>query len=130
MRRDGSGELPLPIDHSRIMDGFQELARHASYVAFETFCGICDIAILATAFDQKHLLEAKGVPVKALRRGALFCRSCRTRRARIRELRKRTPRRDTEEFVELRGLEAEEAEARRTAGRRYETARWPYGFPV
>jgi hypothetical protein len=74
------------------------------------------------------MLEVNRVPVKMLQRGAVFCEPCRVRRSRIKALRKEHPQRQGQSGVEeLDRLEAEEADAQRGAGRKYEKASWPYG---
>jgi len=115
------------IDHDRVMDGHGQLLGYTSYVAFETYCGICDAPFLLTAADQKRLLEKRGVPVKMLRRGAAFCAACAKRRGRINYLKR------GQRFLEVEGgreelaqLEAEERADRAGSSGRYESAAWPY----
>jgi hypothetical protein len=66
-------EPPLPIDHTKIMDGFSQLRAFTIYEPLNTFCGICDDPIILSPQEQKYLLEVKGVPVKFLQRGAAYC---------------------------------------------------------
>ncbi len=81
-------EERLPIDHTKIMDGFGQLSRSKYYQAFYTNCGICNEKTFVTAKTQKYILEVKIIPVKMLQRGAVFCKSCTKRRGRINYLKK------------------------------------------
>lgn len=115
------------INHNEIIDGFSELQDHKNYLSFNSYCGICDDKILVTPENQKYLLEEKKVPVKMLKRGALFCNSCSKRRARINYLRKGN------QFLEekngranLNELEKEENELERMSKSLYLSAEWPY----
>jgi hypothetical protein len=120
-------EGPVPIDHTRITDGFAELESHQFYQPLVTYCGICDHPITLSPLEQKYLLEQASVPVKMLRRGAAYCPECARRRARIKALRSgerwRTEHGGKEE---LSRLTAEETELKTKSAHRYLRADWPY----
>lgn len=117
----------LPIDHRQLIDGFAELQHHVNYQAYRSFCGICDSQILVTAAIQKHLLEKKKIPVKFLRRGAVYCQTCKDRRVRINFLRKGDHFRAVEGGLdELKRLQAEELEEERKSKQRFHSDEWPY----
>ena len=121
------GEGLVPIEHARITDGFAELESHQYYRPLATYCGICDGPITVSALEQKYLLERGSVPVKRLRRGAVFCPECAKRRARIKALRSgdrwRTVPGGKEELSQL---TAEEARLQAQSVHRYLHAEWPY----
>jgi hypothetical protein len=71
------------IDHTKLIDGFEELTKHRYYLPFQTFCGICDRLFELSPRVQKYMLEVRGIPVKMLQRGAVYCVKCRRRRSRI-----------------------------------------------
>ena len=119
----------MRIIHSKIMDGFGELARHKFYKSFRSHCGICDREIQVTPSVQKWLLEKKGLPVKMLRRGAVFCEACTRRRARIKYLRKNDNGKGIENgdgVQELEELSWQEACLEAESESLYENAHWPY----
>lgn len=123
------GQVLYPICHAQLIDGFGELKSHSRYLAFETFCAICDEPFTLHPGAQKYLLEVKQIPVKMLRRGAVFCVRCRKRRTRINWLhhhdRWRTVLNGAEERARLREEERQLAE---TSRQRYVGAIWPYAM--
>jgi hypothetical protein len=126
--RDTAAEA-VPIDHGKLIDGFGELWGYATYRPFDTFCGICDAPVILTPGEQKYLLEVKRVPVKMLQRGAVYCASCRSRRARMNELKRidgtKTAPDVRAELAQLRSLEDD---SRRLSHSRFERAAWPYPY--
>jgi hypothetical protein len=115
------------IDHPKITDGFNELTAHRVYRPIETFCGICDVPIVVSPLEQKYLLEAKGVPVKGLRAGAVFCQSCAARRSRINYLTRGDRwRQEPNGASELDNLRSAERDAQARSLRRFRQAEWPY----
>lgn len=131
MTRDARQEPLIPIDHARIVDSQAQLVGFPNYVPFDTYCGICDSKCHVTPRTQKYILEVRRVPVSALRQGAVFCESCRARRARIQALRRNDRWRTVEDGAsELSRLEAEEAVARQNSKAQYTVGNWPYGHAV
>ncbi|MBK7908303.1 MAG: hypothetical protein IPJ78_17320 [Gemmatimonadetes bacterium] len=115
------------IDHAKITDGFGQLVGFVAYLAFESFCGICDDPIEVSAAEQKFLLEVKQVPVKMLLRGATFCARCRTRRAKINQLAQGERWRTIEGAgEELERLRAEESALMLESRNRSPGTKWPY----
>ena len=57
MTNDASTEVL--IEHNKVIDGFAELAKHRRYLAFDTFCGICDAPVTISPRTQKYMLEVK-----------------------------------------------------------------------
>jgi hypothetical protein len=82
----GSEHPPVPIDHSKLCDGFAQLAFSKFYRDRDATCGVCRADFLLDARAQKEILERNGVPLKMLDRGAAFCPSCLPRRRRLNEL--------------------------------------------
>lgn len=118
----------VQIDHARIVDGFGEMRAHSVYRPLRTYCGVCDSQVELSPATQKYMLEVVGVPVKMLRRGAVFCVPCRKRRSRITWLESGDRWRGCPEWQsELRLLRSEERTLKAQSERRYETAPWPYG---
>ena len=114
-------------DHSIIIDGFAELINYKNYQPFSSFCGICDDQIIVTSAVQKHLIETKKVPVKMLKRGAIFCTTCKERRARINYLRKGNKFLEEENGrAELIDLEKEEQELKGNSTGLFSSSTWPY----
>jgi hypothetical protein len=117
----------LPINHSIIIDGFAELKTHINYLPFDSFCGICDKNMLVTAAVQKHVVEVRQVPVKMMKRGALFCESCSKRRGRINFLKNGNKFLEEENGkAELIDIEKEEKELQSQSKGLYSAADWPY----
>jgi len=115
------------IEHGKVIDGFAELEKHSHYIAFDTFCGICDAPVSVSPELQKYLLEAKAIPVKMLRRGAVYCDKCRQRRSRINLLRSGDKWRMVQNGKdELEDLLAEERNLKSRSNHLYEGAMWPY----
>jgi hypothetical protein len=69
---------PTWIDHSKIIDGFDEMRGKTHCENFEATCGRCGTEFVFTAADQKYVHEVRGVPIKHARRGAAFCKACAT----------------------------------------------------
>jgi len=115
------------IEHDKIIDGFAELNNHKDYIEFYANCGICSTAICVTPEIQKYVLEIKGVPVKMMKRGALFCDNCRKRRARINYLKKGNKFIEVENGkIELKNLQEEERNVRWNSGANGNSYDWPY----
>lgn len=129
MMRDAAAEVL--IEHNKLIDGFAELTKHRCYLSFDTFCGICDAAVTVSPRTQKYMLEVKSIPVKMLRRGAVYCVKCRQRRSRINWLKRgdrwRAERNGKEE---LKDLLSEEQNLKNRSKRLYENAQWPYESKV
>lgn len=118
---------PLLIDHSSIIDGFGELTEHKQYKPFNSYCGICDQNVYVTSAIQKYIVEINKVPVKMLRRGAIFCENCKTRRAKINYLKNGNKYLEVEEGkTELINLRKEEQEIKSQSKGLYESGEWPY----
>jgi hypothetical protein len=77
-----ANRVRVPIDHSRLIDGFAELRGRTHYEDESLQCGDCGRAFVFTAAAQKYVFEVRGVPVKMRNRGAAFCDACRDVRAR------------------------------------------------
>jgi hypothetical protein len=119
--------VTFPISHHKLIDGFGELAASSVYLPFETFCGICDAPFVVHPRIQKYMLEVRQIPVKMLRRGAVFCLACRRRRSRLNWLRHHDRWRSTPGGADERDrLRSEENSALAQSRRLYETAPWPY----
>lgn len=117
----------LPINHQKIIDGFNQLAEHINYLPFESFCGICDDDIFVTAKKQQYILEEKRVPVKMLMRGAILCKKCAKRRAKMHFLRKGNHWTEIENGKELlQELEDEERLLQTNSKSSYLTVKWSY----
>ncbi|MFO0570315.1 MAG: hypothetical protein U0263_32030 [Polyangiaceae bacterium] len=115
------------IDHDKLIDGYGDLTAYTVYESFDTYCGICDAPTRVTAAEQKYLLEINGVPVKMLRGGAIYCRSCAERRARIKALKYIDGTATTSDVrKELALLRADEEHLRSRSERRYLNVSWPY----
>jgi hypothetical protein len=115
------------ISHHKLIDGFGELSSSSVYGPYETFCGICDARCVLQPRIQKYMLEIQRVPVKMLRRGAVFCLHCRKRRSRLNWLHHHDRWRNVPNGAEERDrLRAEERDAMALSKRRYENATWPY----
>ncbi|MDF1699242.1 MAG: hypothetical protein P1U56_25530 [Saprospiraceae bacterium] len=115
------------IEHDKIIDGFAELYHHKKYIEFHSNCGICSTKICVTPRTQKYVLEVKGVPVKMMKRGALFCENCRKRRARINYLKKGNKFIEVENGkAELKSLRDEEYNLKWSSGGNDKTYDWPY----
>jgi len=115
------------IEHDKIIDGFAELTHHTNYIEFHVNCGICSIKICATPEIQKYVLEVKGVPVKMMKRGALFCENCSKRRARINYLKKGNKFIEVENGkTELKNLQDEENKFEWNSGASDKPYDWPY----
>ena len=120
-------DLDVPIDHTKVTDGFGQLRGHGVYVPFATYCGICDDPVVLSPREQKYLLEVKGVPVKFLQRGAAYCQRCAKRRARINFLARGDRwRQEPDGAAELEGLRLEESTQQLHSRERYRKAEWPY----
>jgi hypothetical protein len=76
----------VPIDHTKVCDGFAQLASSKFYRDRDATCGICGRDFILGALAQKEILEQNGVPVKFLDRGAAFCGTCLPIRRRIKAL--------------------------------------------
>jgi len=115
------------IDHTKLIDGFGNLARHNRYISFNTYCGLCGVDLTATPEMQKYLLEVKQIPVKYLQRGSVpFCEECKDIRSRIKYLNKNGAyRKESKEFKELASLKVRE-NARKKKPSEAEAANWPY----
>ena len=128
MKRNARKEPLLPIDHSKIIDGFAELAGQVNYQLFDTFCGICSEETHVTPAVQKHLLEVKQLPVKFMHYGAIYCACCAKRRIHINFLRKKDRWHNIENGQEaLQSLLADEEQLKKTPGQRQpNSSDWPY----
>ena len=128
MPRDPKKEPLVPIDHSAIMDGFNQLKAYRNYLPFDGVCGVCGQSMHVTPAAQKYLCETKKIPVKHLTGSAVYCDACRSRRARIKQLRKgdhwRTVDGGLEELKLLIADEKAAKDAARTVDRF--PANWPY----
>lgn len=117
----------IKIDHEKIIDGFAELDHHKKYIEFHIHCGVCSTKTYVSPEIQKYILEIKGVPVKMMKRGALFCETCRKRRARINYLKKGNKYLEVENGkTDLKKLQDEENKIRRNSSRSIFTYDWPY----
>lgn len=127
MSRNTKKEPLTPINHSSIIDGFGELHDSANYMPFDSYCGVCDKQIHVSPAAQKYLLEVKQIPVKFLKRGAIYCDECRDRRSRINYLRKGDKWLEVENGKEeLNQLQNEESRLEAGSSNRYLDAKWPY----
>ncbi len=115
------------IDHLRVTDGFGQLDGHLYYRPLRTYCGICDTPFTLMPRVQKYMLEVKGIPVKMLKSGAVYCVECRRRRSRINWL-KSGDRWRSEPYGQeaLRHLQDEEQKLEARSQHRYKDAPWPY----
>lgn len=81
-------DTPLPIDHSRLIDGFGYLTLTKFYRDRDVPCRICGDRFVLSASAQKELLEQNSIPVRSLDTGAALCAWCLPRRRRIKALRR------------------------------------------
>lgn len=71
----------VPIDQSRVIDGFGEVSGQTEYADEQVHCGLCGKKFVFTAAAKKYVFEVRRVPVKMRHRGAAYCDVCRDRRA-------------------------------------------------
>ena len=76
----------VPIDHSKVIDGFGEVSGKTEYADERVRCGLCGTKFVFTAAAKKYVFEVRGVPVKMRHRGAAYCDPCRDRRAALNRL--------------------------------------------
>ena len=118
------------IEHQKIIDGFGQLDGYVYYCPLDTHCGICDTPFTLAPRFQKYMLEVKGIPLKMLQGGAVYCTNCRRRRSRINWLRSGEKwRTEADGEEELRRLQDEEQNLKARSQRRYQDAAWPYKQP-
>ena len=127
MNNNLNNKEKVPINHANIIDGFSELHGIKHYISFSSYCGICDSEIFVSSMIQKFILEKNKVPVKFLKRGAVYCEECKDRRARINFLSKGDKWQVTEngkaELIELQNIENN---LKSHSKGLYEKADWPY----
>jgi hypothetical protein len=120
-------KVTFAINHHKLIDGFGELNGSRVYVPFATFCAICDAPFVLHPRIQKYMLEVRQIPVKMLRRGAVFCLECRRRRSRINWLHRHDRWRSITGGGEERDrLRTAESNALAHSRRLYASAVWPY----
>jgi hypothetical protein len=114
--------------HDKLIDGLVNWRSITAYLPFDTFCGVCDKPFSLSPRTQKYMLEVKSIPVKMLRRGAVYCVKCRRRRSRINWLKSADKwRTEPHGKEELNDLLEEERNLKSRSRHRYKIATWPYG---
>jgi len=70
----------IKIDHTKVIDGFGELAGRHTYEPREVRCGLCGKPFVFSTKAQKYVHEVRGVPYKRADSGAAYCATCLPRR--------------------------------------------------